>query len=316
VAATPDSQTALTISGWWPFWEVELRARRVRPATVTIQRKALTKLQRHAGDVAPAALTAGVIARWQHHMREVEQLKASTVNLYAFTTLTFLRWLVAEGELSNAPKIVRLRESDTGAPELLSSAALAKITAAAQKKSRGRSEFEAIRDAAIITLLQDSGIRASECAGLLVKHLDLQARQVLVHTEVAKAGYARTVCFGSQTARYLSKYLRIRARHDFGWCEQLFVGRRGPATYFLVAGVVRKSAQRGGVKEARAHQFRHSWAHDLKRQGVDTEVLMSLGGWRSLTMVARYGRAERDSRAVERYREIGSPVDRAMLWRR
>ena len=59
------------------------------------------------------------------------------------------------------------------------------------------------------------------------------------------------------------------------------------------------------------HLFRHTWAHDMKTQGVDSEVLMSLGGWRTPTMPLRYGRAERDRRAVDVYRRVGSPLDRA-----
>jgi integrase len=313
MAVTPLPGPALTLSSWWPYWQIELCARGVRPATVAMQRKALTKLERHLGDVPPAAVTAEAIGQWQAHMRDVEGLKASSINSYALSVLTFLRWLVSEGELNEAPKVVRMRGFAPSAPDVYKPEALAQLSNVANEQTRGRSRFENVRDAAIIALLQDSGIRASECAGLLVANVDLAARQALVHADIAKAGYARTVCFGHQTARLLSQYVRLRAGHEFSWCAQLFLGRRGPATYFLVSGAVRKAGKRAGVEGARTHRFRHTWAHDLKSQGVSDEVLMSLGGWRSPAMVARYGRAERDTRAAEAYRRIGSPVDRNRL---
>jgi len=229
--------------------------------------------------------------------------------------LTFLRWLVSEGDLPAAPRVKLLRSPRVSLTpaEVLRSDALAGITAGAQVIGRGRSEFEAVRDVAIVSLLQDSGLRASECAGLLVASIDLPARQALVHAEIAKAGYQRTVCFGSQTARALARYLRLRAPHEFAWCAELFIGRRGPATYHLISGAVRKAGTRGGVAGARAHRFRHTWAHNLKSAGADTEVLMSLGGWRSPAMVARYGRSAATERAIDAYRRKGSPVARRAL---
>jgi integrase/recombinase XerD len=316
MAATQLSLPELTLTGWWPFWLIELQARGVRPATVSNQRKALTKLERSVGDVAPAALTTDVIAGWQAHMRAVECLRPSTINLYAMNVLTFLHWLLAEGELLEAPKVKRLRDAAPGAPDVYKPDALATLTAGAQMEGRGRSRFDQVRDTAIIALLQDSGIRASECAGLEVKNVDLAARQAFVHADIAKAGYSRTVCFGHRTARALSQYMRVRASHEYAWCPQLFLGRRGPATYFLVSSVVSKAGKRAGMDGARTHRFRHTWAHDLKSQGVGDEVLMSLGGWRSHAMVQRYGRAERDTRAAEAYRRVGSPVDRQSMTRR
>jgi integrase len=318
MAATAFSEAApLTVSEWWPWWEIEIRARGCRPATVTYYAKALRKVATHFGDVPPAELDAAALASWRDSMRDASGLMASTVNSYLLAVLTFLRWLAAEGELDEAPTVRRLRVSAASLTpaDVYGADALAQLAAGAQTPTRGRSQFDAVRDVAMLCLLQDSGIRASECAGLLLANIDLTARQAVVHADVAKAGYARTVCFGAQTARALAKYLRLRGRHEFSWCPQLFVGRRGPATYFLVAGVVRKAGQRGGVDGARAHRFRHTWADDMKRQGLGDETLMSLGGWRSTAMVARYGRAQRDARAVEAYKRVGSPVDRASMSR-
>ena len=98
MAATPLSRAALTVSGWWPWWEIELQARGVRPATVTMQRRALRKLVRHLGDVPPADVSAIAVAQWPEHMRDTEHRKPSSINAYALSVLTFLRWLVEQGD--------------------------------------------------------------------------------------------------------------------------------------------------------------------------------------------------------------------------
>jgi integrase len=272
------------------------------------------KLGRHAGNIDPTTITATTLAQWRDAMRD-SGLKASSVNHYLSALTTFLSWLVAEGELAEVPAVRWLRAprasitpADVYAPDQL-----AKLATGAQATCQGRSPFDVARDTAMLSLLQDSGIRASECAGLLLTNVDLPARQALVHAEIAKAGYPRTVCFGFTTARALAKYVRVRADHEFAWCPEMFVGRRGPATYHLVYRVIANAGRRGGVDGARAHRYRHTWAHGLKVQGADPETLMALGGWRSLAMVARYGQSARADRAIDAYKRMGSPVDRATI---
>jgi len=139
---------------------------------------------------------------------------------------------------------------------------------------------------------------------------------VRVHGAVAKGGYARTVTFGFQTARLLNRYLRVRESHTFAYLPQLFLGRKGAATYNIVWDLVRKAGITEGVTGAHPHLLRHTWAHDLKAHGAELEVLMSLGGWRTTSMPMKYGRAEKSARAVEAYQRMGSPVDRASTKRR
>jgi site-specific recombinase XerD len=250
-------------------------------------------------------------------MEHVETLKPSTVNRYLLTVGTFYNWLAAEGVVNESPvgsvRLLRVREVE--APAVLHGDTMRSIADGAAVVKRGRTRFESVRDVALLALLQDTGLRASECAGLLLANVDLGARQAYVHADVAKGGWPRTVTFGFETARLLNRYLRARETHRYSFLPELFVGRRGPATYSMVHELVRTAARRGGVTGARPHLYRHSWAHDLKRQGVDLEVLMSLGGWRTTSMPLRYGLAERDARAVDAYQRIGSPVDRSTIGR-
>jgi site-specific recombinase XerD len=190
-----------------PYWRNELGARNVRPATVKNQTKVLRKLASFLGDAPLDSATSKELSAWRDYMYQTERLKPSSVNRYLLTVGTFYNWLAAEGVIRESPvRAVRLiRDRDTTAPQVLQPDALQRIAKGAGTITRGRSTFESVRDQAIVSLLQDSGLRASECAGLLVEHVDLSARQAFVHADVAKGGYPRTVTFGFPTAKLLNR---------------------------------------------------------------------------------------------------------------
>ena len=47
------------------------------------------------------------------------------------------------------------------------------------------------------------------------------------------------------------------------------------------------------------HLFRHAFANDMKAKGVNDEITMTLGGWKSPAVMMRYGRAQKAERAEE-----------------
>jgi site-specific recombinase XerD len=304
------------LSAWLPFWENELGARGCSEATVKNQRECLRRLAGFAGDVEPAALTPEVLESWRDYLLHERRIKASSANRYLLTVGTFFNWLVAEGAIPEAPTFsVDLAPEVLSMPPVVDRQTLKKMGEASKVVKAGRSRFVAVRDPAILSLLQDTGLRASECAGLLVDNLDLGARQVYVHDAVAKGNSSRTVTFGFETARLLGRYVRERESHKFAFMPELWLGWQGPLSYHGIWEMVRAQARNAGAIGVRPHLLRHTFAHDMKQAGVPDEVLMALAGWRTPAMLRRYGRAEREARALEAYQKVGSPVDRAKVQR-
>lgn len=302
---------------WLPFWANELGARGCSIRTVQNQEKCVRLLAGHVGDEVDARKVDDLaLIAWRDEL--ASRLKPSSVNRYLLTVGTFYNWLVSEGVLEESPlmfvPLVKVREDD--APPVLSPDTLSRMAKGATSVRQGRSSFEAVRDPTILSLLADTGLRASECAGLLLEHLNMGSRQVYVHPDVAKGGRPRTVSFGLQTARLLNRYLLVRDSHDFSFLPALFVGRRGAATYTVVWDLVRKAGEQAGIEGMRPHLLRHTWAHDMKAGGAELEVLMALGGWTTTSMPMRYGRAEKAARAHEAYGRMGSPVDRRATQRK
>lgn len=159
--------------------------------------------------------------------------------------------------------------------------------------------FEGTRDEALIRLLADTGMRRGGCAGLRVADLDFEQDTATI---TLKGGRVQVCPFGPRTAKALRRYLRVRAGHDYAGERNLWIGRRGPINANAVLLIVRRRARQAGIEgRVFVHQFRHTWAHEALRSGLQEGDVMRLGGWRSREMLSRYGSAGADARAKANY---------------
>jgi site-specific recombinase XerD len=227
----------------------------------------------------------------------------ATASTYYRGIKAFFDWLVEDGEIKMSPmERTKPPKVPEHAPALLGDDDLRKLLKACEG-----SGFEERRDLALLRLLMDTGVRLSETTFLNMDDVDLDNKVVRV---LGKGSRWRVVPFGRKTAAALDRYVRVRARHAHQDAEAFWIGRQGAMRKSGIDQIIRRRAGEAGLPETHAHLFRHGFAHAWLSQGGQEQDLMQLAGWRSRTMLGRYGASAAAERARDAYRNGRSPGDR------
>jgi site-specific recombinase XerD len=159
------------------------------------------------------------------------------------------------------------------------------------------------RNRAIILLLLDTGLRASELCSLRIHHVDLHNRRLTV---LGKGSKERTIPFSARTGQAIWKYLANRK--DSSVEDLLFkTNVDGPMNRDRLLKTLMAIGRRAGLRDVCVHRFRHTFAINYLRNGGDPWSLQMILGHSTMEMVKTYlALAQAD---LDRNHKIASPVD-------
>ncbi|WKZ38407.1 MAG: tyrosine-type recombinase/integrase [Anaerolineales bacterium] len=150
------------------------------------------------------------------------------------------------------------------------------------------------RDRAIIYLLLDTGLRASELVSLDRGEIDMENHRIIV--KKGKGNKDRKLPFCNKTASVLAQYLNnCTDRKPFN------IKRRS------LTDVVFRLGLRSGVRNVHPHRFRHTFAINYMRNGGDVFTLQKLLGHTTMEMVKRYLHIVQTD--IDRAHHRASPVE-------
>ncbi len=219
---------------------------------------------------------------WLHVKSGIADRKLTPVSIHTFsrTVGQFLSWCREEGEtVAGEPQLPRLGRRVI---DVLSREEIERMESAAPTE----------RDRLIIRLLGDTGMRVGELCTLTPASIVLRDRRTFLKL-TGKGDNDRLVPLPPPLVRRLERFVRHRTT-DTG-SPYLFLGlrraRHGDYTALTPSGVldlIKGHAYRAGIrKRVYPHLFRHSFATEALRRGMNPIQLSQILGHTSLRMIER-----------------------------
>ena len=201
--------------------------------------------------------------------KDAKRTSVATVNRMLALVRSILRACVAWEWIDRAP-VIKLRKEKAERMRWLTRDEADRLIAALPDHLKAPARFSLA-----------TGLREQNVLRLEWSQVDLDRRVAWIHADQAKGGASIAIPLNADAVVCLRGQQGIHDR----WC---FVGpNSGPVVRANNHGW-RTAIIKAGVAPLRWHDLRHTWASWHVQAGTPMEVLMKLGGWKSLTMVMRY----------------------------
>lgn len=222
--------------------------------------------------------------KWEGHphMPPTDDILSPTTILNHGRVLTgFASWLVAEGYTDvNVLSGLKLPKPDNISIEPLNDEEISRLMACFNLNLE-----VGCRNAAMIWLFLDTGLRCAELVGLEMENLFLDTRRLKI---LGKGRKERIVPFGHQAKRLLERYIHHLRPAPIQKDRVFLISEGYPITENTVKMVVQRASRRANITRLHVHLLRHTFATRFVMRGGDTMWLQTLMGHERLETTQRY----------------------------
>lgn len=243
--------------------------------------------------------------------RHLKPLRPLTVHRYWRELHAWFSWMVAEEVLPASPMLL-VEEPDKKSEPIphLSPEHLSALLTATARSAYPR------RNLAILSLLLDSGVRASELCNLTFGAVDVFRGEARV---LGKGNVHRSVPFGVTTGAALRAYARHELNAPFDQVHPatpLFLSERGggagkPLSRNSLRTLIYRLADEAGIQrgvtKCSPHVFRHTFAFMALDGGASERAIQEILGHTTLHMTHQY--VNLAAADVKRQHQSFSPVE-------
>jgi integrase/recombinase XerD len=230
------------------------------------------------------SISMQILKDYLYHMVQEKELKPCTVNIRLRTLKCFLKWLYDNKHINEnyglKLKLQRVPE-DTIKP--LSDSDIRKMLAVLN-----RGTYTGLRDFALMVIILDCGIRIKELCSIGIDDIDLKERVLLIKGDNAKTRKRRELPLSKQSCLLLKELIDIAKEYN---CKYVFNSSLTGEKLDENVAIKNfdKYGKKAGVKaRCTPHVFRHTFATNAVKAGMDTFTLQRMLGHSSLLTTRKY----------------------------
>ena len=122
---------------------------------------------------------------------------------------------------------------------------------------------------------------------------------------IGKGSRPRVVAVDRETMTALRLYKRSRSIQPHAELENLWLSKAEVAfTAWGIEQMLHRRCREAGIEKINLHRFRHTFADMAMAGGMSESNLMKIAGWKSRSMLDRYGASRAEERALVAQRKL------------
>jgi integrase/recombinase XerD len=225
-------------------------------------------------------LTRADLRKWIASLSR-EGLAPASIARAVSATRGFFKFLMLDGHIKTHPaEDLDTPQRFSYLPKFLTEDEINRLLAAPDISTE-----EGIRDRAVLEIMYATGLRVSELVGLKQADVDLLAGLVVCH---GKGNKERRVPLGKSAIHWLQQYAAVKKGYGKQTTPNVFLHRGRPFTRQIAWMMIKRHAEKVGIKNVSPHTLRHSFATHLLQHGADSRSVQALLGHSDISTTQIY----------------------------